>query len=59
MYLVQEKHTGILNGEAYLVMPVDDEAEQAIAQLNGTDYKGQSLRVSQAEAADFPTGEFW
>ena len=57
--LLQDKHTGMFNGSAYLVMDLQDEAERAIAALDGSDYKGDRLHVQQADAADFPTNEFW
>lgn len=59
VYFVKDKHSGIRNGQAYILMPSDDEAEQAITQLNGTDFEGQPIRVRQEESADFPTGDFW
>ncbi len=59
VYLVKDKHSGMQNGQAYVRMPSDDEAEQAINGLNGTDFEGQQIRVKQAENADFPSGDFW
>lgn len=59
IYIVKDKHSGVAKGEAYIIMPVDTEAEQAILSLNGTDFKGQILKVMQAEASDFPSGDYW
>ena len=59
VYFVKEKLTGIQNGQAYVSMPSDDEAEQAISGLNGIDFEGQQIRVRQAEGAEFPSGDFW
>ena len=56
---VQDKHSGIPSGTVYVIMPSDDEAEQAIAQLNGTEFEGQTIQLRQSEDADFPTGDFW
>ncbi len=59
VYLVKDKHSGMQNGQAYVRMPSDDEAEQAINGLNGTDFEGQLIQVKQTETADFPSGDFW
>lgn len=59
VFLVKDKHSGMTTGTAYVVMPSDVEGEQAIAGLEGTDYQGQNLHVSQAEDADFPSGDYW
>ncbi len=59
VHFIKEKLTGIQNGQAYVRMPSDDEAEQAISGLNGTDFEGQQIRVKQEEGAEFPSGDFW
>jgi|GEM_PF-819606 RNA recognition motif-containing protein len=59
VHFVKDKHSGIRNGQGYVLMPSDDEAEQAIMQLDGTDFEGQPIQVRQSENADFPTGDFW
>lgn len=59
VHFIKEKLTGIQNGQAYVSMPSDDEAEQAISGLNGTDFEGQQIRVRQEEGAEFPSGDFW
>ncbi len=59
VYVVKEKHTGTAQGEAYIIMPVDAEAEHAITKLNGVDFKGKQLRVVRAESSDFPSGDYW
>ena len=59
VYLVKDKHSGMQNGQAYVSMPSDDEALQAINKLNDTDFGGQQIRVQQAEGTDFPSGDFW
>lgn len=59
VFLVKDKKSGLPKGTAYVVMPSDIEAEQAIAGLEGADYYGQNLRVTQAESGDFPSGDFW
>lgn len=57
--LLQDKHTGLSNGKAYLAMDSQDEAERAIAALDESEYRGHTLRVQQADAANFPTSDFW
>ncbi len=59
IYLEKDKHTGMSKGSAYVIMPSDVEGEQAIAGLDGTEYQGQNLRVTQAETSDFPSGDYW
>ena len=59
VYVVKDVLTGMPKGDAYLMMPSDVEAEQAIAGLDGTEYEGQILHVSRADSADFPTGDYW
>lgn len=56
---VKDKHSGIGDGQAYVLMPSDDEGQQAIAQLNGIEFEGQPIQVRQSESPDFPTGDFW
>ncbi len=57
--ILEDKHTGLPNGTAYVQMLSQEEADQAIAKLEGTEYKGERLHVTQADAADFPTSDFW
>ena len=59
VYLVKDKLSGMQNGKAYISMPSDDEALQAINKLDGTDFAGQQIQVKQDEGADFPSGDFW
>ena len=59
VYIVRDKHTGTARGEAYIIMPVDTEAEHAITKLNDSDFKGEQLRVVRAESSDFPSGDYW
>ncbi len=59
VYLVKDKHTGMPSGSGYVMMPSDEEAEQAIAGLEGTEHEGQTLRVVRADSSDFPSGDYW
>ncbi|TET33672.1 RNA-binding protein [Candidatus Dependentiae bacterium] len=59
VYVIKDKHTGMPKGAAYVMMPSDVEAEQAIAGLDGTEHDGQTVHVARADSADFPTGDYW
>lgn len=59
IFLVKGKNSGMPNGTAYVHMPSDVEAEQAIMALEGMEYCGQHLRVIQADIADFPSEDYW
>lgn len=59
VFLVKDKQSGMPKGSAYVVMPSDAEAEQAIAGLEGSEYCGQELRVVEAQAEDFPSDDYW
>ncbi len=59
IHIVHDKQTRIADGTAYVFMDSQVEGEQAIAGLEGSDYKGQSLEVREAPNGDFPTGDFW
>jgi RNA recognition motif-containing protein len=56
--LVKDKRSGMPKGTAYVMMP-DGQAEQAIAGLEGIEYCGQHLHVTEADAADFPSDDYW
>jgi RNA recognition motif-containing protein len=59
IYLLQDKLTGMPEGTAHVMMASQEDAEQAIAGLDGTEYRGHKLQVKQADGADFPTSDFW
>lgn len=48
--IITDKHTGRSRGFGFVEMPNDDEAGQAISQLNGYDFLERQLSVKQAEA---------
>jgi RNA recognition motif-containing protein len=57
--IIMDKITGNSRGFAFIEMANDDEANQAIEGLNGTDLDGRALRVTKAEPrADRPTRSF-
>ena len=46
--IIRDKFSGDSRGFGFVEMPTDDEAQAAIAGLNGTDMGGRSLNVNQA-----------
>ena len=59
VYIVPARFSDTSGGSAYVLMPSDSDAQKAQEQLHGKEYKGERLRVVEADAADFPTGDFW
>ncbi len=46
--IIKDKFTGESRGFGFVEMPNKDEAEKAIAALNGQDMKGRNLMVNEA-----------
>jgi len=46
--LIKDKFTGRPRGFGFVEMATDGEAQKAIAELNGKDYKGRSMTINQA-----------
>ncbi len=46
--MIKDKFSGISKGFAFIEMPVQAEAEAAIASLKGKELKGRSLDVNEA-----------
>ena len=46
--VMKDRETGRSRGFAFVQMPNDDEADQAIEGLDGTDFQGRNLRVNEA-----------
>ena len=46
--IIRDKFSGDSRGFGFVEMPSDDEAQAAIAGLNGTDMGGRTLNVNQA-----------
>ena len=46
--LITDRDTGRSRGFAFVEMGNNDEANQAIAGLNGTDFQGRALNVNEA-----------
>jgi RNA recognition motif-containing protein len=50
--IITDKFTGKAKGFAFVEMPNDTEARNAISQMNGADLKGRPLKVSEARSKD-------
>jgi len=46
--MMTDRWTGLSRGFGFIQMKSDEEAEQAVAVLNGTDFKGKALKVNHA-----------
>ena len=46
--IVKDRETGQARGFAFVEMPVDSEADKAMAALNGADLGGRTLTVNEA-----------
>ncbi len=46
--IIMDKYSGRSKGFGFVEMPNDEEAKQAIENLNDTDVKGRNIRVNQA-----------
>jgi cold-inducible RNA-binding protein len=55
--IITDRDTGQARGFAFVEMPNNNEAQTAIAALNGTDLHGRSLNVNEARPkTDSPRG---
>lgn len=55
--IIKDKYSGQSRGFGFVEMPNKDEAEKAIAALNGRDLKGRTLKVNEAKPrTDSPRG---
>lgn len=46
--VMKDKFTGEVRGFAFVTMPADEQAQQAISSLNGQDMEGRKLTVNEA-----------
>ena len=46
--VITDKYSGRSKGFAFVEMPTDSEAQQAIDELNGTEIKGRNITVNQS-----------
>lgn len=53
--IVRDRSNRVSMGFGFLQMPVQVEAEAAIAGLNGRDLKGKLIRVTEARPRPLPT----
>ncbi len=44
--IIADRNTGMSRGFGFVDMATEEEAEAAIAALNGTDYNGRALKVN-------------
>ena len=47
--LIMDKFSGKSKGFGFIEMPSKDEAEKAIEEMNGKDFKGRDLTVNEAK----------
>jgi RNA recognition motif-containing protein len=47
--IVTDKFTGSSRGFGFVEMPNDDEAQKAIAELNGKDFQGRKMVVNESK----------
>ena len=50
--VIKDKFTGDPKGFAFVDMPNDEEAKQAMDQLNGQELDGQRMRINEARPQD-------
>lgn len=56
--IIMDKYTGRSRGFGFVEMPNDEEAEKAIAELNGADLDGKTISVAEARPReDRPAGD--
>jgi RNA recognition motif-containing protein len=56
--VVMDRFSGRSKGFGFVEMSTDDEAAQAISKLNGHDFEGRSLTVSEARPKEPREGGF-
>ncbi len=47
--IIKDKYSDRSKGFGFVEMPNDEEAKKAIEQVNGTDFKGRSIKVNEAK----------
>jgi RNA recognition motif-containing protein len=50
--IISDQYTGKSRGFGFVEMPSGDEAQAAIAGLNGTDLQGRALNINEARPRD-------
>jgi len=46
--IITDRLSGASRGFGFIEMPTDEEAKKAMAELNGTEMKGQAITVNEA-----------
>ena len=54
--IVTDKFTGSSRGFGFVEMPNDDEAQKAIAELNGQDFQGRKMVVNESRPREATAG---
>jgi RNA recognition motif-containing protein len=58
--VITDKFTGQSKGFGFVEMPQDDQAQKAVAELNGQELKGRNLTVNEARPrAERPRRNSW
>jgi RNA recognition motif-containing protein len=47
--ILRDRATGESNGYGFVEMPVSEESQRAISELNGKDLKGQTIKVEEGK----------
>lgn len=50
--VIKDKFNGRSKGFGFVVIPDDESAKRAISELNGKDFKGRELKISEAKPFD-------
>lgn len=56
--VITDRATGRSKGFGFVEMSTDEEAEQAISELNGKDFEGRALTVNEARPQEPRSGGF-
>ncbi len=54
--IIKDKYSDRSKGFGFVEMTNDEEAKKAIEQVNGTDFKGRSIRVAEAKPMEKKEG---
>lgn len=52
--IIYDRETGQSRGFGFVDMPNDEEAQAAIAKMNGAEFEGRPLRVNEAREGERP-----
>ena len=57
--IITDKYSGRSKGFGFIEMPYEDEAKAAIADQNGKDFVGRTLKVNEARPRQERTDRTW